>query len=121
MTVLLVVTAVLLLVSGVVKLRAGERAGLGLHLLSVLEVLAGFGLAGVSFTSLVTPALGLGMVLASVALVLVASLHMWMQLKGAVRKRELSEGARLRTYVEYLPQAHVLDESPRDPEDQGLT
>ena len=113
------VALVLLLTSGVVKLRAGERAGLKLPLLAILEVLAGFGLAGASFTSLITPAVGLGVVLGSVALVLVSSLHMGMQLKGAVRRRELSEGARLRTYVEYLPHVQGLDASPRDPEDQG--
>ena len=102
MTLLLVVTAVLLLTSGVVKLHAGDRAGLGLPLFALLEIFAGLILAAGSFTNPFTPAQGLGVVVGSLALVLFSSLHMWTQLKGLQRKRDLSEGARLRTYVRYL-------------------
>lgn len=119
MTLLLVVTAILLLTSGVVMLRAADRAGLGLSLFALLEVLAGLILAGISFTNPFTPGQGLGVVLASVALVLGSALHMWGQLKGIQRKRDLSEGARLRTYVRYLSMNLGPDGSPRDPDDQG--
>lgn len=119
MTLLLVVTAILLLTSGVVMLRAADRAGLGLSPFALLEVFAGLILAGVSFTSPFTPEQGLGVVLASVALVLGSSLHMWGQLKGVQRKRDLSEGARLRTYVRYLSTNLGTDGAPRDPDDPG--
>ena len=118
MTLLLVVTAILLLTSGIVKLHAGDRAGLGLPLFALLEIFAGLLLAGVSFSNPFTPQQGLGVVLGSVALVLFSSLHMWTQLKGLVRKRDLSEGARLRTYVRYLSTTLGPDGSHRDPEDQ---
>ena len=119
MILLLVVTAILLLTSGIVKLRAADRAGLGLSLFALLEIFAGLILAGVSFTNPFTPSQGLGVVLASVALVLGSSLHMWGQLKGVARKRDLSEGARLRTYVRYLSSNLDPDGSARDPDDPG--
>jgi hypothetical protein len=117
-TLLLVVTAVLLLTSGVVKLRAGDRAGIGLPVLALMEVFAGLLLAGVSFSSPFTPGQGLAVVLGSVALVLFSSLHLWSQLKGVQRTRDLSEGARLRTYVRYLSTTLEPDGSPRDSEEQ---
>ena len=119
MILLLVVTAILLLTSGIVKLRAADRAGLGLSLFALLEIFAGLILAGVSFTNPFTPSQGLGVVLSSVALVLGTSLHMWGQLKGVARKRDLSEGARLRTYVRYLSSNLGPDGSPRDSDDPG--
>lgn len=117
MTTLIVVTALLLLTSGVVKLRAADRAGLGLSLLALLEIFAGLLLGAVSFTYPFTPSSGLGVVLGSVALVLYSSLQMWSRLSGLQRKRDLSEGARLRTYVNYLSGTLGPDGMPRDPED----
>ena len=119
MTALLVVTAILLLTSGVVKLRAGDRAGVGLPVLALLEVFAGLLLAGVSFSSPFTPAQGLAVVLGSVALVLFSSVQMWTQLKEIQRKRDLSESARLRTYVTYLSRTLGPDGSPRETDDDG--
>ena len=117
MTLLLVGTAVLLLTSGIVKLRAADRAGLGLSLFALIEIFGGLLLAAVSFSSPFTPEQGLGVILASVGLVLFSSLHMWRQLKGLQRKRDLSEGARLRTYVRYLSPSLDPDGSARDPAD----
>lgn len=118
MTLLLIVTAVLLLASGIVKLRAGERAGLGLSLLSLLEVLVGLLLVGASFASPLTPTQGLGVVVASVVLVLFSSLRMWVRLRDLQRKRDLSEGSRLETYVAYLSTSLGPDGAPRQPGDQ---
>ena len=117
MTLLLVVTAILLLTSGLVKLRAGDRAGLGIPVLALLEIFAGLLLAGVSFSSPFTPQQGLAVVVGSVAVVLFSSLDMWSRLKGIQRKRDLSEGARLRTYVRYLSPTLGPDGSPRDREE----
>ncbi|HKJ00867.1 MAG TPA: hypothetical protein VJ997_00390, partial [Longimicrobiales bacterium] len=66
MTALLVATAVLLLTSGLVKLRAADRAGLGLPLFALLEILAALALGGASFLSTLTPAVGLSAVVGSV-------------------------------------------------------
>lgn len=117
MTLFLVVTAILLLTSGIVKLHAGDRAGLGIPVFALLEICAGLLLAGVSFSSPFTPQQGLVVVVGSVALVVFSSLHMWTGLKGLQRKRDLSEGARLRTYVRYLSPTLGPDGSPRDAED----
>jgi hypothetical protein len=120
-TALLVVTAILLITSGVVKLRAADRAGLGLSLFALLETFAGLVLAAGSFTNPFTPGQGLWVVVASVGLVLGSSLHMWRQLKGLQRKRDLSESARLRTYVQYLSGTLGPDGSLRDLDESGTT
>jgi NhaP-type Na+/H+ or K+/H+ antiporter len=117
-TLLLIVTAVLLLTSGVVKLRAAERAGLGLPVLPLLELLVGLLLVGVSFASPLTPSQGLVAVVGSVALILFSSVRMWMQLRGLQRKRDLSESARLQTYVSYLSTSLGPDGAPRHPRDE---
>jgi len=117
-TLLIIVTAVLLLASGIVKLRAGERAGMGLSFLSLVEVLVGLLLVGVSISNPLTPSQGLGAVVASVVLVLFSSLRMWVRLRDLQRKRDLSEGSRLETYVAYLSKSLGPDGTPRQPEDQ---
>lgn len=105
MTALLVLTAVLLLVAGMVKLRAAERVGLGVTVLPLVEILAALALGVTTFLAPLSPSGGLKAVLASVALIVVSSLHVGAAIRKRTRTRELSEGARLRTYVQYLSQA----------------
>jgi hypothetical protein len=103
MTMLLVLTAVLLLASGLIKLRAGGRAGMGITLLPLVEAMAGLTLlAPVSLSWRPSPALGLSLTLASVLLVLVSSLFMGVDLSRRRRARVRSEGARLSAYVRYV-------------------
>ena len=117
MTLLLVVTSVLLLLAGVVKLRAADRAGLGLSLIALLEVFAGLALGAASLVMRIPPGMGLAVVVGAVALVVGSSAQMWTVLRRRLRTRDLSEGARLRTYVKYLSSSLDADGSPRGPED----
>jgi len=115
MTILFIVTALLLLASGVTKLHACARVGLGLPLLALLEIVAGLCLCAVSFAGAFTPGQGLAVVVGAVVLVLVSSLTMWGTLRAQHRTRELSEGARLRTYVKYLSSSLEPDGDLREP------
>jgi hypothetical protein len=106
---LVVLAALLLLASGLLKLRAAERVGLGIAVLPLVEVVAALGLLGVSFLRPLDPVAGLIAVVAALALLVVSSLQVGMAMGRRRRSRELSEGARLRTYVQYLT-------APADPE-----
>jgi len=106
---LVVLAALLLLASGLIKLRAAERVGLGLAVLPLVEVVAALGLLAVSVLRPLGAAAGLTAVVSSLALVLGSSLQVGFAMRRRRRSRELSEGARLRTYVRYLS-------SPLDPE-----
>jgi len=102
-TLLLVLTAVLLLASGLVKLHAGDRAGLGLTVLPLVETVAGLALlAPVMLGRRPSAHGGLAIVVCGVALVLVSSLLVGSAIVRKRRSREDSEGARLVTYVKYL-------------------
>lgn len=94
--------ALLLLLSGVVKLRAGRRAHLGSHLPSLLELVVGavFGLLAV--TGSVTPALGLWGSVGAGALLVASSVHLGRYLAAERRRRERTEGHRLEAYVRHL-------------------
>ena len=101
--------ALLLLASGLVKLRAAERVGLGIAVLPLVEVAASLVLLAVSFLRPPGVAGGLTAVVASLVLLLGSSLQVGIAIRRRRRSRELSEGARLRTYVRYLS-------APIDPE-----
>ena len=95
----------LLLVSGLVKLRAGERAQLGLHLPSVLEALAALCIGGLAVTGSVTPARGLWATACAALLVVGSSLHLWRRLAARRELRERTEARRLETFVRYLSES----------------
>ena len=99
---LLSIASLLLVGSGIVKIRAAGRAKLGLPMFSLLEVVAGIALAGVAAVSPPTVDVGFRYVVGAVALVLVSSIAMGMRLAAGRRKREESEGVRLITHVKYL-------------------
>ena len=102
MTPLLIITGVLLVGSGIVKLRASERARLGIPLLSVAEAFAGLVLCSISFISPPSPEVGFRYVLGGLALLLASSGSLAAKLGRRRRELDDSEGARLVTYVKYL-------------------
>lgn len=99
---LLVLTALLLLASGLVKVKAADRVQLGVPALALLELLAGVGLFSVAFIQSFTPRQGLLVLVASVALLVVSSLQVGSAIRRRHRIREASEGARLANYVNVL-------------------
>ena len=111
MTGLLVLTGLLLLVSGGVKLRSGERARLGVQPLTLLELLAAGLLCLGAAGGLGAASISLVLVPACTGLVIVSSVHFWSRLRAHRRRRELTEARRLETYVRYLAGA---EESERD-------
>ena len=124
-TPLLAITAVLLLISGIVKLRAVARVGMGVAILPLAEVGAGFALVALALVGPPTAPVGLGSILGGVLLLLGSSFQVGASLGRRRRARELSEGARLRTYVRYLspsmdprvPGPHPDEESGGPPAD----
>lgn len=102
MTVLLVLMSLLLLVSGMVKVKAAERVALGLPILAALELLVGVGLFAAVFFGTFTRGRGLAVLLGSLALVLVSSVQVGMAVRRRQRLRTASEGARLANYLKYL-------------------
>jgi len=102
MILLLVLTSLLLLTSGLVKVRAAARVEMGLPVLALLELLAGVGIFSVAFVQNFTAGQGLVVLVGSVALVLISSLHVGMAIRSRQRRRDLSEGVRLANYVQYL-------------------
>jgi len=108
MTALLVLTALLLVVSGVIKLRAGGRAEIGLHPLSLIELVAGVGLMVRVIAGSVTAGQGMGAAVGAVVLIVVSSLHLGRRLAHKRRLRDLTEGRRLESFVKL--QAGIQDE-----------
>lgn len=94
--------ALLLLVSGMVKLKAAERVALGLPALALLELVAGLGLMVAVFVRTFTAGQGLAVLVGSVALVVVSSVQVGMAVRRRQRLRTASEGARLTNYLKYL-------------------
>lgn len=94
--------AVLLVASALVKLRAGERAGLGLHLPSLLELLSAVCIGLLVVSGSMTPRIGLWAALVTGTLVVGSSIHLSRRLAHQRRIRELTEGRRLETFVRYL-------------------
>ena len=110
MTILLAVASFLLLISGVVKVKAAERVALGLPVLAVLELLVGIGIFSQIFIRDFTPGQGMGILVGSVALLLVSSVQVGMAVRRRQRLRTASEGSRLANYVKYLSR----EDSPSD-------
>jgi hypothetical protein len=96
---LLVLTAILLLVAGLVKLRAAERIGLGLAVLPLVEILAGFALGGVALSRPPSPGGGLVMVILAVGLILLSSIQVGLAMQARRRLRQRSEATRLQTFM----------------------
>ena len=92
----------MLVASGVVKLRAAERAKLGVPILSIVEAFAGLGLCVLVFMRPPDVDVGFRLVIGAIALVLASSGGMAMKLAGQRKQREDSEGVRLMTYVKYI-------------------
>jgi hypothetical protein len=111
-TALLVISALLLIASGGIKLRVGARTGLGVPPLSLVELLAGVGIAASALTGDPTVESGFRLVLGGVALVLVSSVHMGMKFAARRRERDDSEGLRLFKYVKYLSPQTPKDDLP---------
>lgn len=99
---LLVLSALLLLASGLVKVKAAARVEMGLPLLALLELLAGVGIFSVAFIQNFSARQGLFVVVGSVLLVLVSSVQVGVAIRRRQRLRSASEGARLANYVKYL-------------------
>ena len=99
---LLVLTALLLLGSGLLKARAAGRVGMGLPLLALAELLAGAGVLAAVLLAPLTAGQGLAVVVGSLALVVVSSLQVGLEVRRRQRVRTASEGARLANYVRYL-------------------
>lgn len=102
MTVLLGLASFLLLVSGVVKVKAAERVELGLPVLAAVEILAGLALFSQIFIRDFTAGQGLGILVGAVLLIVVSSGRVWMAVRRRQRIRTASEGTRLANYVRYL-------------------
>jgi len=101
-TPLLSITAVLLLVSGVVKLRAVTRVGVGIGILPLAEVVAAFVLLGLAVLARPNATVGLWAIVGGVLLLLGSSFQVGASLGRRRRARERSEAARLQTYLRYL-------------------
>jgi hypothetical protein len=102
MTALLVMTGVLLLVSGGVKVRSGLRAGLGVQPLTHLELLASVVWCFAAGGGLGASGAGIWFVPAGVLLVLASSVLFSLRMTEYRRRRAESEGSRLENYVNYL-------------------
>lgn len=97
--VLPLLAAVLLLISGAVKLRAGKRAHLGNHLPSVLELFVGAGLALLVVRGGIAPRVGLGLSIAGGLLAVASSIHLARGLSAQRSFRRRTEGHRLAAYL----------------------
>jgi hypothetical protein len=104
MTALPAATATLLLISGIVKLRAWARVSQGIHLVPLLEIVAGLLMGAAVMTGTPDPGVGLALTVGAVSLVVVSSVVVGRQIRHLHRARERSEGARLVTWVKYLSQ-----------------
>lgn len=111
MTPLLVITAGLLLLSGLVKLKAAERVGLGIAVLPLVELLAAVALGALAVVHPLTPRGGLVAVVLALVLLVGSSVQVGAAVRRRNRRRTLSEGARLHTYVQYLSAASEPDAS----------
>ncbi len=109
---LLVLTALLLAGSGAFKLRAAARADVGVHLISLVELLAGAALGLLIVAKSLTVGQGMWIAVGAVALIVVSSVHLGKRLSRKRRLRGLTEGRRLQNYVDHVAAV------PNFPEDQ---
>jgi hypothetical protein len=108
MIALLVLTAILLVLSGAFKLRAAARGEVGLHLPSVLELLGGVGLLLRMTAPPVPVEQGMAAAVGAVVLIVFSSVHLSRRLADKRRLRGLTEGRRLQNFVKL--QAALADE-----------
>ncbi len=99
---LLVIASLLLVASGLVKVRAAARVELGVPVLPLVELVAGVGLFSVVFVKSFTANQGLLILLGSVVLILVSSVQVGMEVRRRQRLRTASEGARLANRLRHL-------------------
>ena len=86
---------------------------MGVPVLALAEILAGVGILGVAFVVELTAGQGMFILVGSVALILVSSVQVGMEVRRRQRLRTASEGARLVSYVKYLsPLERPGDASP---------
>lgn len=102
MKLLLSCAALLLLVSGPITLRAASRVGMGVPVLALAELLAGFAVLGAVFLEGLAAGPGLAILVGSAVLVVVSSVRVGLEVRRRQRLRAASEGARLATHVKYL-------------------
>jgi len=106
MTALLLMTSVLLLVSGVSKVRVGARAGLGVPILALLELVSGVAGGGVAAVGLGETGAAPWLVPWGVFLVVASSIIFAVRLSAHRGKRAETEGGRLTMYVKHLSKPH---------------
>lgn len=99
---LFVLASLLLLVSGLVKVKAAARVEMGLPVLALVEVVVGVGVFSVAFIQTLSARQGLFVLVGSVLLVVVSSLQVGAAIRRRHRLRTASEGARLANYMRYL-------------------
>ena len=99
---LLVLASLLLLASGLIKIKTASRVGMGVPVLALAELLAGLAIFGVVFIEDFTAVQGLVILVGSVLLVVVSSVQVGMEVRRRQRLRAASEGARLASRLKYL-------------------
>lgn len=99
---LVAVSSLLLLASGLVKVKAAARVGMRLPVLAAAELVLGVGICGLLVAARLTAAQGLLAVVGSVALILVSSLRMGAAVRRRQRLRSASEGTRLANYLKHV-------------------
>ena len=102
MTPLVLMTVALMLASGLIKLRAAARIGLGVHLFSLLELVMAAALAAIAFGGPAVAEAGLTFVAGAVVLLVLSSLHLGMLMGRHRKEREATQARRLESYVLYL-------------------
>lgn len=99
-------TALLLLVSGALKIRSGRRVGTGFSPLVLAELLLGVVVLGIAATgALASGVVPRWLLPVAVGLVFVSTAEHASRLKKRRLAREESEAGRLQAYVNYLSQA----------------
>jgi heme A synthase len=99
---LLLVTGVLLLISGLLSLRSGTRLGALVPTLALAQIVVGASAFMGGLVVRLTGSWGLTVTVSSLVLMLASALWHAARLREARRIRNHSEGARLATYVKYL-------------------
>lgn len=100
---LFLLSATLLAASGLMKLKAAARVGMGLPVPVLVELLGAVGIFGLMLATKLTRGQGLAVVVGTVALVVASSLHVGLEVRRRQRIRAASEGARLAVYLKPLP------------------
>jgi len=119
MIALLILTGVLMGVSGLVTIRTATRMNPGVPVLSLLEIVAGGVLVVVAMFARPTPDGGFRLVVGGVSVVVVLSVAQAWRVAARRREREDSEARRLVTYVKYLAGTARGSHGKNPPADRG--